>query len=276
MRITSGGDVGIGTSSPSGKIDVRATGDGSRIANLFNTTQGFGFRIRVAGSDSFLEGVNVAENAYTSTRIIGNPLSLETASNILFGTPGGERMRITSDGNLLVGSTSGSSKLFVSDANDRNFATAQFKIGGNGYGVGLFMDGTAAYLGQDSNIREFRMWSGSNGAIGVKLTAGATSWAALSDENLKDIIEPITNASEKVSTLRTVIGKYKIDEIGTRRPFLIAQDVQAVLPEAVHIGSDECLNLSYTEIVPLLVAAIKEQQAIIASLTSRIETLENQ
>ena len=39
-----------------------------------------------------------------------------------------------------------------------------------------------------------------------------------------------------MSQLRAVIGKFKADEEGTRKSFLIAQDVQAVLPEAVSIA----------------------------------------
>jgi hypothetical protein len=111
---------------------------------------------------------------------------------------------------------------------------------------------------------------------GVRLSNGGTSWASDSDERVKDIIEPITNAAEKVSTLRAVIGKYKTDEEGIRRAFLIAQDVQAVLPEAVVAQSDEIgtLSLAYTDTIPLLVAAIKEQQAIITALTARVEALE--
>jgi trimeric autotransporter adhesin len=112
---------------------------------------------------------------------------------------------------------------------------------------------------------------------GVYLAHNATSWASTSDENRKDIIEPITDAVNKVLQLRTVIGKYKIDEEGTRRPFLIAQDVQAVLPEAVQSQEDdagEFLGMSYTDIIPLLTAAIKEQQATITALTARITALE--
>jgi hypothetical protein len=37
---------------------------------------------------------------------------------------------------------------------------------------------------------------------------------------------------------------------------------------------NECLGLSYTDTIPLLVAAIKEQQAIITDLKARIEALE--
>jgi hypothetical protein len=115
-----------------------------------------------------------------------------------------------------------------------------------------------------------------NGTLtgGVKIASGATSWSSISDERLKDIIEPITNAAEKVSTLRAVIGNYKTDPKKTRRPFLIAQDIQAVLPEAVDDTNENELSLRYTETIPLLVAAIQEQQALIESLTARITTLE--
>ena len=37
----------------------------------------------------------------------------------------------------------------------------------------------------------------------------------------------------------------------------------------------EVLGLAYTEVIPLLVAAIKEQQTLITALTTRLETLEN-
>ena len=111
---------------------------------------------------------------------------------------------------------------------------------------------------------------------GVKLVAGATAWAAQSDENLKDIIEPITNGASKVASLRAVIGKYKTDAEGTRRPFLIAQDVQSVLPEAVDSGEwpstkdgKEYLSIRYTDVIPLLVSAIQE-------LSKKVTTLEEQ
>jgi hypothetical protein len=89
-------------------------------------------------------------------------------------------------------------------------------------------------------------------AVGVQLVSGATAWTTLSDETVKDIIEPIGNA----------------DSEGTRRSFLIAQDVKSVLPEAVDVvGENNELGLRYTEVIPLLVAAIKE-------LTARVQTLE--
>jgi hypothetical protein len=70
-----------------------------------------------------------------------------------------------------------------------------------------------------------------------------------------------------------VIGKYKTDSEGTRRSFLIAQDVQAVLPEAVDASNPDALSLRYTEIIPLLTAAIQEQQAIIVSMREELDAL---
>jgi hypothetical protein len=101
---------------------------------------------------------------------------------------------------------------------------------------------------------------------GVVLSNGATSWSAVSDETKKDIIEPIENGLAKIATLRAVIGKYKNEPEGIRRSFLIAQDVQAVLPEAVSPITDitdntTALGLAYSDVIPLLVAAIKELNA---------------
>jgi hypothetical protein len=101
------------------------------------------------------------------------------------------------------------------------------------------------------------------GNAGVYLTNGGNSWNAVSDERMKTIVEPIVNATAKVVTLRTVIGYYNNDVTQTRRPFLIAQDVQAVLPEAVNVQNPETgtLGMSYTDTIPLLVAAINELKA---------------
>ena len=115
-----------------------------------------------------------------------------------------------------------------------------------------------------------------NFSAGVSLAGGGTSWGSLSDERKKDIIEPISNAVSKIGKIRSVIGKYKTDSDGTRRSFLIAQDVQTVLPEATYRTSeaDDTLNLCYTDTIPLLVAAIKEQQEMIDELKGKIAALE--
>ena len=105
-----------------------------------------------------------------------------------------------------------------------------------------------------------------NASGGVYLGNTATSWTSASDERLKENLVPITDALTKVDGLRAVVGNYIADENKKPTPFLIGQDVQAVLPEAVSStaikGDDtEYLGVQYTEVIPLLVAAIKELKA---------------
>ena len=164
-------------------------------------------------------------------------------------------MRIGIDGNLLVGSTS----------NNASAAKVILKYGsGENWGLGPVVT-------QPNN---FYVLSGLG--VGLYLASGNTAWTANSDERLKDIIEPIAGASEKVSTIRAVIGRYKADAEGTRRSFVIAQDVLAVLPEAVNVQGDEAgtLGVQYTDLIPLLIAAVTEHRAEIAALTSRLAALE--
>ncbi len=116
-----------------------------------------------------------------------------------------------------------------------------------------------------------------NAGSGVTLAVNGTSWGTTSDERTKDILGGVDNALQKLSNWRTVYFKYKTDaEAQTQRVGLIAQDVQATLPEAVSIEEDEIktLQLRYTEVIPVLVKAIQEQQALITTLTARITALE--
>jgi hypothetical protein len=107
---------------------------------------------------------------------------------------------------------------------------------------------------------------------GVYLANGGTSWTSTSDERLKENLVLITDATNKVSTLRAVTGNLIADENKKSRSFLIAQDVQKVLPEAVNVQDDEMqtLGVSYTDVIPLLVAAIQELKAEVDSLKQQL------
>jgi hypothetical protein len=168
-------------------------------------------------------------------------VSTKTSHPLVFRTVDAERCRIDTSGNFTV---SNGSIYFTSAQYRSNVASSQLQF--------------------------------INNSAGVSLAVNGTSWGSLSDERDKEIIEPIADAVNKVASLRSVIGRYKIDDADKRRAFLIAQDVKAVLPEAVTELEDEqqTLILQYTEVIPLLVAAINEQQALITSLTARIAALE--
>jgi hypothetical protein len=110
---------------------------------------------------------------------------------------------------------------------------------------------------------------------GVYLPSGGTGWGSLSDENLKNITGLITNGIDAVKSLRAARYTWKSDETNKPQVGLIAQDIRAVLPEAVDENSDGFLGVRYSDVIPLLVAAIQEQQALITTLTDRITALES-
>ena len=142
--------------------------------------------------------------------------------------------------------------------------TFKVQTGGTTWSVGSVGTNTPYYI------------TSSSGA-GVSLLKGGTSWSTSSDERLKENLTPIANGLDKVSTLRACTGKYINDEPGTSRSFLIAQDVHAVLPEAVSEdeNEDKTLNLRYTEVIPLLVAALKESKERIEHLESEMAAVKS-
>jgi hypothetical protein len=117
-----------------------------------------------------------------------------------------------------------------------------------------------------------------NGTGGVKLERNATSWISNSDERLKNINGTIENAIDKINTLRAINFSWKTDETNKEVLGLIAQDVEKVFPQVVNksklaksIDNDnedetEYLGVRYTELIPVLVAAIQELQAQINEL----------
>lgn len=105
-----------------------------------------------------------------------------------------------------------------------------------------------------------------------------------SDINLKTDISNITNVREKLLLLRPV--SYKLnpqklnisDEGSARSPKmeigLIAQELKEVFPDMVTESESGTLGIRYTELIPILIQAFKEQQEEIAALKKRIEALE--
>jgi hypothetical protein len=259
--------------------------------NAFNTFIGSfaGYGVTTGVQNTFVGGGTATGNAaagyYVTTgsknTIIGlyngnnGGLDIRTASNyiVLSDGDGNPRGVFDSSGNLLVGATSSSranTRVYIKGPDD-NQLTLDSNTGANYTSMYFYNNGTYK-VGINFDNANTRFNIQNNGG-GVYLANNATSWTAASDERKKDIIEPISNAIEKVSSLRAIIGKYKTDEEGTRRSFLIAQDVQAVLPEAVDATNPDELGVQYTEVIPLLVASIKELNAKVEAQALEIATL---
>jgi hypothetical protein len=95
-----------------------------------------------------------------------------------------------------------------------------------------------------------------------------------SDGRLKKDINDIPYGLNSILKLRPVTFKWKEGNQNVNLG-LIAQDVQKVIPEVVDVGDDKdkTLGLNYSELIPVLVSAIKEQQKEIEELKKKVEQL---
>lgn len=172
-----------------------------------------------------------------------------------------ERMRIDQNGNVGIGTATiaGLNKaLALNDSSNCGIILKNNNVN-KGY---FYNSGNNIYI--ETTGGTLYAVAGSNG---VYLPNGGIAWFANSDEKLKTDLLPIEDGLSKVCSLRSLIGRYKTDEEDKRRPFLIAQDVLKVLPEAVFENEETGnLGVSYSEVIPLLVAAIKELKAEIQTL----------
>ncbi len=88
-----------------------------------------------------------------------------------------------------------------------------------------------------------------------------------SDLRLKENVRPLENATASLGKLRGVHFDWRS---GGRSVGLIAQEVEAVLPDAVAVGPDGWKGINPTGVIALLVEAVKEQQAMIDELRAAL------
>ncbi len=285
------------------------TGDAERMridssGNLLvGTTSAYGTNVLSVNGGIAIDGRNAVTPGLSEKSDPNTGIFWPTTDTLAVTTAGTERMRIDSSGNLLVGITAAGQTAGVQLAPDGdihiNTATANTTSCGFKWQSPQFDSGSQAkhgillYNGATQNIQMgFISDSGGNqgsfidtsstnlGTIirsdtnGVRLSNGATSWSSYSDSRLKDVTGEIPNALDKIDAMRGVLFSWNDDEENTQRCGVIAQEVQAVLPEVVDADTDY-LQVRYTEMIPLLIQGIKEQQDTITQLTARIEALEN-
>ena len=132
------------------------------------------------------------------------------------------------------------------DSNANNSSSADFKIVTNG------------------NSTARLTFSGEN--YGLTVSGNVTAY---SDKRLKDDIQPIENALEKVGTLSgNTYLRNDLPETDTDRRYagVIAQEVEVVLPEAVSEAEDGTKTVDYNAVIALLVESIKELKAEVEQL----------
>jgi len=244
VYINSSQNVGIGTSSPTRKLQISSSGSTCAI-RLDNTVSGRPTILAYDDSQN-LTLTNSSDTGYFA---------------FVNGTGAGtERARIDSSGYLLINQTS-------------NVTSSYLQIKGAQPAISCESTST----GSVSQVL-FRNPNGQVGSIGTSGTS--TSYNTSSDYRLKENIAPMTGALAKVAALNPVTYNWKVD--GSAGQGFIAHELQAVVPDCVTgekdavdaEGKPQYQGVDTSFLVATLTAAIKEQQALIEQLTTRIAALE--
>ena len=210
-------------------------------------------------------------------------------------------MTIGNGGNVAIGDTDTSGRRLKSTISgatcaisatnnaDGNWQTAQLIVETNGSTGNAFI----AFHVAGAAAPQLRVERGAgeqidsiNGNQTAFATFRASAFNVSSDYRLKENITPITDALDRLMLLKpcrfNFIEGSMLYRNGATVDGFIAHEVTPVVPEAVTGEKDAVMpdgkilpqSLDQAKIVPLLTAAIQEQQAIIEQLKSRIEALE--
>lgn len=262
MRITSSGNVGIGTSAPTSALQVSGPID--------NTPDAAGVHAGIISGYACIELCDTTGGIIDFTTpgvdVKGRIIYVHSDNAMTFNTNGGEKARITSLGQYLIGKTSAATS-----------------------GAGSYFDPSTA--GYPAILVNCKTWSGNllalqnhhNGTYvgGINYSDTATSFPTSSDYRLKENIVDIDDALGRVTQLKPCRFNFIIKPDETIDGF-IAHEVQAVVPNAVEgekdavnpDGSIKIQSVDLSKIVPLLTAAIQELNAKIESLEARVAALE--
>ena len=266
MTITSDEDIGIGETSPLGKLHVK-TGDSGASAStiadelVIESSGSGGLNILTgSGGNAQIDFGDSADNNIGRIQYNHSDNSLRTTVNAA------ERMRITSDGSVGIGTTSPSSS---------------YRLSSVGTVVGALIETTGTNSGFEACIIK-RPNSGTlvqflgSGQVGSITTNGSsTTYSTSSDYRLKENVVEIENATARLKQLQPKRFNF-ISDADTTVDGFIAHEVSDIVPEAIS-GEKDAVNedgsilpqgIDQSKLVPLLVKTIQELEA-------RITTLEN-
>jgi len=193
--------------------------------------------------DSYVVSNNAQERIVLST---SESVSGSAATNLTF-----DGTTLTVVGNINTGQ--GATEVYLMNQNVQVSSSVQF----NGLGVGTAPSGVAGAILATNDVVAF----------------------ASSDERLKENLEPIGSATEKVGQLTGYtfdwipmpgIHVHKGHDVG-----VIAQEIEKVLPEIVEERGNGYKAVKYEKLTALLIQAVNEQSKEIEDLKIKVGWLEN-
>jgi hypothetical protein len=275
MRITSTGDVGIGTSSPSGKLNV-SDATLSQI-NINSAGTGATRQILFSHTSSNTQEALISANNSTGEFKFESGRSGTSAYFQTFYTNNTERMRITSDGAVCIGRTSqifGSTGLCVETSS--NSVNAVVTASNQS---ALSAVNTAVNTGTSCSLMSFNVGiSGGGSQIGTITYNGTnTLYNSTSDKRLKKNIVDAGSGLAKLANVK--IRAFDWVEHNSHTDFgVVAQELVTVAPEAVSVGDDgETIErvwaVDTATLVPAMIKAIQELKAELDSVKAELQTL---
>ena len=298
------GNVGVGTVGPRAAlhIDRGATNDPALMLSSSGTGGGSGLRLEnTAAGEARTFGIYAGSGALHFTDVTASTdRMLITQDGV--EVPGGALIQEIGIGTQRYGQTTYPYETiqlpparnfriwFGTTEHSAFYTQGYFEVRGRG--------NEQAYIGGDGSDNAVRLGSTNGKIIKVHLynpvaqrrmdlfcggiECGFISHRGMqdiSDARLKDNIEPVAGALDKVSRLRGVWFDWKDQAGDTARPRnlgLLAQEVREVVPEAVTEGSDGHLRISSSAVTVLLLEAVKEQQKQLDELRGALAQLRSQ
>jgi len=287
MRIDTNGNVGIGV-VPETWGSLNTALQLGLYASLYDSSGS-----TILGFNTYNNGT---ANKYIATGSLAMRYIINGLGHIWETAPTGtadanitytERMRIDPSGNVGIGTTSPSNRLHIYGTDDASSSIFFERPGVSTMTIGsnYIASGTTFRIFTGNTVRIMVLSTGNVG-IGTETpsyklhvngsVAGTSAYVNLSDKRHKKDILPIENALDKILALNGVTFNWDKESTDmnlddNNHIGLLAQDVEQIIPQAVVTAEDEneTKSVAYTDIVPVLIEAIKELKAEIELLKNK-------